>query len=120
MARVLFLEMLFCSVCTMGVILLFIVCGIVLFLRRNEESDRLKYAAGIFMGIGFIILLFVLWYMMTLSDNVSEVNSMPNGYYEFMDNAAKRELRREAERERTYFDLTALKSEGGERKCMIL
>ena len=41
MAQGTFLDIIFYPVCIIGVIIIFIACGIIIFLRRNRKSEKL-------------------------------------------------------------------------------
>lgn len=85
-----FFDLLFCSACTIGIIILFMVCGIIFFLRRNRKSDLIKIIAGILMGICFFVFLFLLWCVIGFGSNVPDTEPKPSGYCQSLDLTAER------------------------------
>ena len=81
MAQGTFLDIIFYPVCIIGVIIIFIACGIIIFLRRNRKSDWLKIASGIIMGICFLVFLFLLWCVIGFGSNAPDTEPKPSGYY---------------------------------------
>lgn len=58
MTQGVFLDLLFCSACTIGVLVLFIGCGIVIFVRRERKYDCINILSGILMAACFLCCYF--------------------------------------------------------------
>ena len=67
MTHGIFLDLLFCSACTIGVLVLFIGCGIVIFVRSERKYDCINILSGILMAACFFVLLFLLWCVIGLA-----------------------------------------------------
>lgn len=92
MTQGVFLDLLFCSLCTIGVMVLFIVCGIVLFVRRKREYDGINVAAGILMAACFFVLLFLLWCAIGFGRNVPDTEPNPSSYHQVWNGTGDREM----------------------------
>lgn len=84
------LDFLFCSLCTIGVLVLFMGCGIVIFVRRKRKYDYINILSGILMIICFLILLFLLWCVIGFGSNVPNSEPKPSGYYEVWNGTGNR------------------------------
>lgn len=90
MTHGIFLDLLFCSACTIGVLVLFIGCGIVIFVRRKRKYDCINILSGILMAACFFVLLFLLWCVIGFGSNVPNTDPKPSGYDHASDGTAER------------------------------
>lgn len=90
MAQDVFLDLLFCSLCTIVVIVLFIVCGIMIILRRKKKYDWINIIAGVLMVICFLILLFLFWCAIGFGSNVPDTEPKPSGYHQVWNGTRNR------------------------------
>ncbi len=85
-------DTMFCTVCIVNMAVLFIACGIIVFLRRKRKADWLKIAAGIVMGICFLIFMFLLWCVIGFGGNVPDTDPQPSGYRQISEKSMERDL----------------------------
>ena len=90
MTQGVFLDLLFCSLCTIGVLVLFIGCGIVIFVRRKHKYDCINILSGVLMAACFFVLLFLLWCVIGFGSNVPDAEPKPSGYYEVWNGTGNR------------------------------
>ena len=90
MTQGIFLDLLFCSLCTIGVLVLFIGCGIVIFVRRKHKYDCINILSGVLMAACFFVLLFLLWCAIGFGSNVPDAEPKPSGSYQSLDETAER------------------------------
>lgn len=82
MTQSIVLDFLFCSLCAIGVLVLFIGCGIVIFVRRKRKYDCINVFSGIIMTACFLVLLFLLWCVIGFGSNVPDAEPKPSGYHQ--------------------------------------
>lgn len=92
MTQGVFWDLLFCSLCTIGIMVLFILCGIVIFVRRKQKYDGINVAAGILMIICFLILLFLLWCAIGFGSNVPDTEPKSSGYHQVWNGTENRTI----------------------------
>ena len=90
MTQGVFLDFLFCSLCTIGILVLFMGCGIVIFVRRKRKYDCINILSGILMIICFLILLFLLWCVIGFGSNVPNSEPKPSGYHQVWNGIGNR------------------------------
>ena len=87
MTQGIFLDFLFSSLCAIGSLVLFIVCGIVIFVRRKQKFDCINILSAIIMAACFLVLLFLIWCIIGFGSNVPNTEPKPSGYHQVWNKA---------------------------------